>query len=163
MLHPITLKKKSEMFPFFPLSALLSFVCVFHTRHPPARSSWSTPLSTGWSVTCGVYVSVCLTVYSELILAHSINLSRNRSHPTCPLWSVRGPARACLRCVCLPRKHACNTRVHEGVWCHPLCIFPNWFVCCVYACCCCCCDPELLDQCSNALCAPVCSNDTSVN
>lgn len=36
-------------------------------------------------MTCGVYVGVCFSVYSELILTHSINLSYNRSTPTCPL------------------------------------------------------------------------------
>ena len=78
----------SPSIPFFSPSICLSpsFATVLHS---PAHLRWSTVLSKGWSVTCGVYVSVCLTVYSELILTHSIYLSYNRSTPTCPLESVR--------------------------------------------------------------------------
>lgn len=147
--------------------------------HSPAHLLWSTVLSTGWSVTCGVYVSVCLTVYSELILTHSIYLSYNRSTPTCPLESARACRRARLcvfffffKGVSARRKthtHAQRAFI-TALGVDPICIFHAWFG---RACSCCACDvieqgasvcgPELPDRCSDALCAPVCSNDKCVN
>lgn len=111
-----------QPFPLLPLLFSPSFSIFLH---PPARSLWSTVLSTGWSVTCGVYVSVCLTVYSELILTHSINLSYNRSTPTCPLESVR--VRFRCACVCFGRVCTLDTCMHDtcSSLClrHPICIF----------------------------------------
>lgn len=99
-------------FPF------LSLIYIFHSS-PAACFPWSTVLTAGWSVTCGVYVSVCLTVYSELILKHSINLSYSRSNPTCPLDSECVSANARFTCWL----HACPTHVLQHLW-HPECILP---------------------------------------
>lgn len=116
----------------FPFSH--SFICVLHPPHPPTHLPWSTVLSAGWRVTCGVYVSVCLTVYSELILTHSINLSYNGSNPTCPLESKRVSACLCFRRVRMSCPNAEYTRawhmfLYLIVFVSASMHFPAWFVC----------------------------------
>lgn len=63
-------------------SPMLDFsICLLFLS--PSALGWWTVFSAGWSVTCAAYVTVYLSVYSEPILTHSINLSYNWSTPTC--------------------------------------------------------------------------------
>lgn len=95
---------KCQGIPFLFENYLSVFVASTVFLCSPTALLWWTVLPTGWSVTCGVYVSVCLSVYSEPILTHSINLSYNRSTPTCPF---RGAS--CIFGVLLPLQYERTT------------------------------------------------------